>query len=806
MSTEPVAASGQPTASWPDHQSRPLVGRADELAALARLMSDDRPGVINVTGVPGVGKSALVRAAVREVGHLVGVVDRLDLTGEPPDRVLDALREHLDHLAVPLPRSDRGNRTLLVVDRADALTLHGREMVALAVGHGSLTILLESVPQVRAADCPVVLLGPLGADAATAVFRGAAASVGVRIAADAATEASVRRICDAVDGNPLALELAATRLPSLPLARLAEVLATPHSALSVLSSAIGPDDERAGMRTALHAAQQASSLAAQRLLDLLSVFTGPFSVEAAEAVSQDVVTPCYDALAELLDLRLLDLDPDSGGDRYRLSRLVRGFAVERLEASDLAPGAHDRHARHYADLARRAARAVEDADDDTARAVLGPDYAEALTAVRRLSDADPGRALRLAADLGWEAHRRGAADPLADTLERLWTTVPAAETATRRDALLWWVQIRSWGTGAGDRTEIIRRRMAEAMALARELGEPLPLLRALRVQFLAVIALGDVRAAMDACEEGIERASALGHVRWTGRFEISLSSMRARLREFETAAALARSGLARAQRSGDRRAVVLASLVLHGLPPETRGGAALPPLEAVLEITRELGDTQNETHVLATLAHDAVERGEAVVAARWTLARQEHLGRSELIHGLTVSVMLAVHVAQLRGDLATGARLHGAVAAHMAPLLPTLAPAHAELYREAVESLRDGLGADEFDRLVAAGGLLDRDETLEAMTEYLRDEVLAAVAPAGGPVPHEAPAPELTPRQLQVLRLIVEGRRNKEIALELRLTPKSVMHHTVAIYRRLGVRGRAEAAATAARLGLVPDS
>ena len=61
---------------------------------------------------------------------------------------------------------------------------------------------------------------------------------------------------------------------------------------------------------------------------------------------------------------------------------------------------------------------------------------------------------------------------------------------------------------------------------------------------------------------------------------------------------------------------------------------------------------------------------------------------------------------------------------------------------------------------------------------------------------------QLTGREKEVLRLLSEGMSNKEIASRLGLSPKTVMHHTGAIYRKLGVRGRSEATATAIRMGL----
>lgn len=70
-------------------------------------------------------------------------------------------------------------------------------------------------------------------------------------------------------------------------------------------------------------------------------------------------------------------------------------------------------------------------------------------------------------------------------------------------------------------------------------------------------------------------------------------------------------------------------------------------------------------------------------------------------------------------------------------------------------------------------------------------------------VPRQRQGSGLTPRELQVLGLIAQGLTNKEIASRLEVTPKTVMHFAGAIYRKLGVRGRAEAAVAALRRGLV---
>ncbi|KAB7745664.1 AAA family ATPase [Nostocoides sp. F2B08] len=801
------------TASRETQAPESLIGREVELDTLATLLAHGRTSIVNVTGSRGVGKSALVRAALERASSRFAEVAHLDLTGETPVSALAGLRRHVARLPIPARRGDLSSvaeRLLLFLDRADVLSRAEQELVDL-VPDGPACLVVESVPQLRHPRIAVVQVGPLSLPAAAELFRRRAQATGAALAEDEATTAYIHRVCTAVDANPLAIDLAAARLPFLPLATLATALESPERALAVLSAPRPALSERRALRTGLAASHRSTSAASQRLLDMLSVFSGSFTIEAIEAMWVGDPSECFDALTELIDLRLVQLDDTSGVGRGRLSRLVRDFATERIVGSPVEEEARSRHADHYCHIARRAALAYDDADEDAARAILGEDYPEALAALRWLSDRDPARALRLGADLGWDAHRRGGGAAVVEMLEQLTQSEYAGAESARRDALLWLAQLASWSPLGADRMGLIREQLADALDLARRLEEPLPLLRALRAHFISMVARGDIAASVAACREGIALATAIGHARWLGRFEISLSAVHALVHEYDEAVRLATSGLARATRSDDRPGIALGSLALHVMPADhvpTR--AELPALEQVLEIFHAQGDLQNELHTLATLAQEAVDREDARSAAGWVLTRQDRLGRTDLLNGLTVSVMLAVHVARLRGDHTVGARLHGSVSSHMEPLVAVLAPRHVDLYRSGLESFREALGTDDFEMAVAGGRLLDREQTLVELVDYLRSVVdgPAATAAAGRAVASQddadgaAPSP-LSPREGQVLRLLARGLRNKEIAQELAISPKSVMHHTGSIYRRLGVRSRTEAVAAAARLGLV---
>ncbi|QKJ21050.1 response regulator transcription factor [Microbacterium hominis] len=110
---------------------------------------------------------------------------------------------------------------------------------------------------------------------------------------------------------------------------------------------------------------------------------------------------------------------------------------------------------------------------------------------------------------------------------------------------------------------------------------------------------------------------------------------------------------------------------------------------------------------------------------------------------------------------------------------------------------------------IAAGTLLTGTDAAAEAYEWLRahahDEADPPASPGPGDTPSAAVA-TITAREREVLRLLADGLTNKQIAQQLRISAKTVMHHSVAIYRKLGVRGRSEATAFAFRHRLIDPS
>ncbi len=350
-----------------------FVGRARERAELAALLDGAR--LVTLTGPGGSGKTRLAAEVTADAGQRLsdgaawtalaglrdpamvapavaaaaGVHDRAS-----PD-VVDALVEHLQE-----------RRVLLVLDNCehlvDACAALADALVRCCPG---VTVLATSREPLRVEGEATYQLGPLSVPSPTATSVAEVASTdaarlfelragqvrhGFRIDDDNA--AAVAAICRRLDGIPLALELAAARTRVLTPAQIAENLADRFQLLT------------GGHRTALPRQRTLEASVdwsydllddtQRRALTHLSVFTGSFGLDAAEAVVGGPElngTSALDVLTELVERSLVQVGELDGQARYRLLETIRLYAADRL---DDAGSVRDLHLDFYAGLARRA--------------------------------------------------------------------------------------------------------------------------------------------------------------------------------------------------------------------------------------------------------------------------------------------------------------------------------------------------------------------------------------------------------------------------------------------------------------------
>ena len=319
-----------------------LIGREPELDTVE---DDVRAGrLVSIVGPAGAGKTRLAAETASRVDVWLGSrVWWVDLGAVGPGRAIAATaralavpqvpgRSLVDEIAARLAEGP----SLLVLDNCEHVIEEAAALTAGLLDHESyLRILATSREPLRLGEERVHRLAGLEAEPAARLFVERAEAV-------VDDRDAVADIVAQLDGLPLAIELAAARLRSVPIAELAPGL---RERLSMLGD--GPRDAPARQRTLETAIAWSYDLlppAEQRVLRQLSVFPGSFDGQAAAAVAGEEVLP---GLSRLVDASLLAWDRS----RYRLLITVRTFARERLRESGEEEAALVRHRDTYLRLA-----------------------------------------------------------------------------------------------------------------------------------------------------------------------------------------------------------------------------------------------------------------------------------------------------------------------------------------------------------------------------------------------------------------------------------------------------------------------
>jgi non-specific serine/threonine protein kinase len=565
-------------------------------------------------------------------------------------------------------------------------------------------------------------------------------------------------ICRRLDGLPLAIELAAGRIKVLPPRVLLDRL---ERALPLLAG--GGRDRPKRQQTMRNTIAWSYDLLAdeeKRLLRRLSVFVGGFSLEAAEAIGGDGTRDAVDSIATLIDHNLVHRQLRGAGEeepRYQMLETVRAFALEELAARGEEDPVRQAHAAWFLALAE-----TDEAGNwsgskqtwwlDRLEADL-PNLRAALAWFAECDDADAGA--RLAAALWGYWHLRSLRAEGRAWLERALARGISSDR-TRARVLLALGEL--YTMASGERATAL---LAQGLELSRGLADA-------RLMADAVFLLGndardrgDLGQAMPLLAEAAALATECG--------DLPLAAL-----------AKQQLGVAVFYASGpeDAASLVAEALALHRRQDDAYGIAC-----ALL--------------VLGWIA--AQDRDRATAAARYadSLALWEQLGTLE---GVVDVLQGVAELAGIAGNPEPAARLFGAadaLAEELGYIVPVL---ERERYARARTGLRAALGGAGLDAAWAAGLAIPTEQAVAEARALLT--AMVEPAPATGPAP-EVTAGGLTARELEVLRLVVAGRSNPEIAAALFLSRRTVTTHFTHIFAKLGVAGRAEAAVLAVRRGLV---
>ncbi|MGW4473662.1 AfsR/SARP family transcriptional regulator [Nonomuraea sp. NPDC004354] len=384
-----------------------FVGREDDLTAVRGLL--ERSRLVTLTGPGGAGKTRLAVEAAATVPGEVGFVEfgALPEGGDVAQAVLTRLGLRVGQ-DVPDP-ADRlvgalaGRAMLLVLDNCE----HVVEAAA-----GLAYRLLTACPDLRVLATGREALGitgervwpvpPLAGSPAVHLFEDRAAAVRPGFAVGEGNRPDVWRICAALDGLPLAIELAAARLRSL---SVAEVAARLEGGLGLLSRGSRTAEPR--HRTLRAVVEWSWGLLDDREREVarrLTVFADGARLEAAERVCGSADT--VELLTGLADKSLVELV----GDRYRMLQTIRAFCAERLDEAGEEARCRGAHAAYFLGLLREAAPHLLRAEQLEWAARLDPEHDNLLAALGWATEHDPAMALRIFADLStywWLRGRRG---------------------------------------------------------------------------------------------------------------------------------------------------------------------------------------------------------------------------------------------------------------------------------------------------------------------------------------------------------------------------------------------------------------
>jgi predicted ATPase/class 3 adenylate cyclase/DNA-binding CsgD family transcriptional regulator len=884
-----------------------FVGREAEVADVRQLLADNR--LVTLTGAGGAGKTRLgVEIGARIAAEFrdgVWYVDLAPITD--PDLVPVTVARALGLPDQPgrstmdtLLRFVRDRQMLVVLDNCEHLLDASAQLVVALLGAApGLTLLATSREPIAVTGEATWRVPSLSvADAAIELFTDRARLTQTGFTVTDENAATLAEICRRLDGMPLAIELAAARVRAL---SLAEILDGLHDRFRLLTG---------GARTAVRRQQtlrasvdwsHALLTEPERMLfRRLAVFFGGFDLDAAHAVAGGDMQrfQVLDLLTLLVDKSLVVVEHTGGATRYRLLETVRQYAAEKLGESGEADAVRARHRDHYTAMAalldtpaggdyeQRLDQAETEIDNLRAAFGWSREHSDVELALALASSLQPlwlargrireGRAWfgmvlnagdTHAMDVAAPVRARAFADSAVlatwvgetDSMDQAHQALAIAREI--EDPALLARALTAFGLTAASNAEVAGPYFAEAIGLARALGDRWRLSQILAWQAYGAIMVGDPIAARAAGQEGRDLADAIGdrldsrHCRWClGMAQLYQGDLAGAVAQFGAVAAeaeeahdviyktygLAGQGFVRAWQgdTGAARAAADAALEVASELGGNSAGVGYSALATAAlaggEVEPALGATEAAWQHWVLRANAAVQRafsaqaalagGDLIAARRWaddavqtttgwhlmvaltTRARvaiaqggpeqaerdahdalacaaevDAHLGISDTLECLAV-------LADGSGSHHEAARLFGAAHAIRQRMGAVRFKIYDAGYDASVAALRDALGEGDFDSAWAEGAALSTEESI-AYAQRGRGERKRAISGWAS----------LTPTERDVVRLVSEGLDNKDIAIRLFVSPRTVQTHLTHVYAKLGLSSRMQLAQEAAR-------
>jgi predicted ATPase/class 3 adenylate cyclase/DNA-binding CsgD family transcriptional regulator len=760
-----------------------FVGREELVIEVAELVRSNQ--LVTLSGVGGVGKSRLALEVATELaaefpdGVWMVELAPVDEPSAVPASIATALGiapQGAAALIDTVAEALAGRRLLLVVDNCEHVLARAVAAVGAILGRSeSVKVMATSRESLRVAGETLLSVSPL-------TLQGGPASEAVTLFVDRAravrpdfglqdpdTAAAVVEICEVLDGLPLGIELAAARMAAMSASEVRDRLADRFRLLK------GPEPGPDRQQTLHHAVGWSYDLLSDDERDLLrstSVFAGGFDLASICAVIEDAdEVDVLGQLDALVRKSLVVADHSTSHTRYRLFETIRQFAEHRLSETGALESTRDRHAAYFG---REAAARWERWN--------GPGWRDAVDWVelevgnlRSGFRWSAGRGdFEVATDIAAHAALVGFSVQLFETLAWAEELLEAATAAdVRRLPRLYTAAGYACFAGRADTARIHAHRATEL----------------------------ELDSRYDACEPGYASfVEALGQV-YCGDLDRYVELTRTV-----------------AERYGKERGYGLASYV-DGLQSAGRVDEALTIVEDSVEAARELGNPYWISYALwiAGLAFSKADAQRALAAWDEGVAFvREH--RVQFFEGFIARDAARLHTSDGEPEAALVLFSDAIGAFHRAGNVPQLiitlasvpalferidrpepaATLFAAVSRERsaahhVPELGDldnrltrRLGAKRAQELAQVGGALD----LSGAAVYAQQQIEVA---RRSPTTQQVRPGGLSRREIEVLRLVADGRTAREIATQLFISTRTAEHHIQHVYTKIGVSGRAAA-------------
>lgn len=779
------ATSGIPVALTP------LVGRATELAELIALLQSPDVRLVTLTGPGGVGKTRLAIEAASQLTADLG--DRVTFVAlaavRDPDLVDDTIALALDlqdlsgrTLPELIAAALRGAPALLVLDNMEHLLPAAPLLTDLLATCPELTVLTTSRGRLRLSgerDMPLAPLSvpDLGAPVdlarlpdygAIRLWTDRAQAANPAFALTSANAQTVAAICQKLDGLPLAIELAAAwsrvLAPDAVLARL-------ERRLHLLTD--GPRDAPTRLQTMRAAVAWSYDLlnpAEQALCRRLAIFTGGCTIEGADAVwaapfsdtAQEVApaeigaTPVglLDLAGALLDKALLRPTTNAEGEpRLAMLETIREYGLEQVAVSGENDLVRDTHAAFYLHWVEASAPGLEGPEHVAWYHRIEAELGNIRSALTWLVEHDRSEeALRLCGALAWFWTVPNHLSEGRAWFDRLLHDPAGVAPAVRARALGANGDLADWQGNDTLATTLHQ----EALDLWREVGDRRQVAATLRSLGSAAIDRMDFSEAESVLTEALRLAQETGD-------------------DWNTSAAANLLGTA---------------LRFRGLWRE-----AIPLSEQTVQISRKLDDQARVLAGLNSLGWAWLDGGDharawesfdAALSLEASDIDEDSAGIASCLEGFGA---LAGEI----GSQTIGIRLIAAAAAIRNRIgIQMRRPMQVSQDRR-IATWEATIGTPAVAAAWNAGRSLDRDGANALARSVPRPASQAAVAADSG----------LSPRELDVLALLVEGASDQDIADGLFISRKTASNHVAAILEKLGAGNRTAAATLAVRKGFV---